>query len=261
MGNIENECVALIPARSGSKSIVHKNIQSLAGKPLMCYSIETAQSIKRVKEVFVSTDSRFYADIARRYGANAPFLRPRFISSDDATDKEVIEHFLFKVREVKDRSYNPIILFLRPTHPMRDLSFLENLIEKYESGDTCMFRTVSVAEQTPYKMWTMNPDSSIERVIGSFEDRLHDSPRQKLPQVFWQDGYADVFMDCALKTERCRTHKFIIKGVISPKHEIDVDYPEQLIAQETLINSLTQDNHEAPNSRKVRSFDQRRYGS
>ena len=78
--------LALIPARRGSKGVPDKNIRPVAGKPLLAWSIEQARTSPLVSRVVVSTDSAAYADIAREYGAETPFLRPEEISGDEATE-------------------------------------------------------------------------------------------------------------------------------------------------------------------------------
>ena len=72
--------LALIPARSGSKGLPNKNIMPLNGKPLIAYSIEHALDTPEINRVIVSTDSKEYAKIARDYGAETPFIRPKNIS-------------------------------------------------------------------------------------------------------------------------------------------------------------------------------------
>ena len=69
-------CVALIPARSGSKRVPDKNIKLLAGHPLIAYSISAALQSGVFAAVIVSTDSERYAEVARTYGAEVPFMRP-----------------------------------------------------------------------------------------------------------------------------------------------------------------------------------------
>ena len=71
-----NNVIAIIPARSGSKSVTDKNIKLLSGHPLIAYSIVAAKLSKEIKRVVVSTDSEEYAEIAKKYGAEVPFIRP-----------------------------------------------------------------------------------------------------------------------------------------------------------------------------------------
>ena len=82
--------VALIPARSGSKRVPHKNIRPLGGHPLMAYSISAAVNSGVFSEVLVSTDSEEYADIARHYGASVPFLSPNKYAESFSPDIECV---------------------------------------------------------------------------------------------------------------------------------------------------------------------------
>jgi len=84
--------VAIIPARSGSKSLADKNIKELSGHPLIAYSIAAAKMSKKIDRVIVSTNSQKYAKIAKQYGAEAPFIRPDEFSTDTSTDKDFLVH-------------------------------------------------------------------------------------------------------------------------------------------------------------------------
>ena len=85
---------AIIPARSGSKGVPHKNIKILAGHPLISYSIQAAKKTSCIEKIIVSTDSTDYANIAREYGAEIPFIRPKKISGDKATDIQFFKHLI-----------------------------------------------------------------------------------------------------------------------------------------------------------------------
>jgi len=84
--------LALIPARGGSKRIPRKNIKPFAGKPIIAYAIAAAQQAGCFDQVIVSTDDDEIADVARQYGAAAPFRRPPEVSNDTATTAAVIRH-------------------------------------------------------------------------------------------------------------------------------------------------------------------------
>ena len=84
--------LAIIPARSGSKSIKNKNIVQYKGKPLLAHSILTAKDSSKIDKVIVSTDSTYYKKIAENYGAEVPFLRPKKISSSKSIDIDYIKH-------------------------------------------------------------------------------------------------------------------------------------------------------------------------
>ncbi|MBL8103117.1 MAG: hypothetical protein JNM02_11335, partial [Anaerolineales bacterium] len=86
--------IALIPARAGSKRVQGKNIRPLAGHPLIAYTICAAKQSGVFADILVSTDSEEYAEIARQYGAEVPFLRPAEIAGDLALDIEWLDFTL-----------------------------------------------------------------------------------------------------------------------------------------------------------------------
>ena len=110
--------IGIIPARSGSKGLPHKNIRLFAGKPLIAWSILAARQSGILDEVFVSTDSGQYAEIAMQCGANAPFLRPPELSGDAAPASAYILHALREYREKLKKTFDYFIL-LQPTAPLR----------------------------------------------------------------------------------------------------------------------------------------------
>ena len=86
------EVYAIVPARSGSKGVKNKNLRCLKGYPLIAYSIAAAKLTEGISRVIVSTDSPYYAEVAKYYGGEAPFLRPAEIAGDKSTDLEFMEH-------------------------------------------------------------------------------------------------------------------------------------------------------------------------
>ena len=109
--------VALIPARAGSKRVPQKNIRRLGDHPLIAYTIAAARESGVFRDVLVSTDSEEFAKIARHYGAEVPFLRPRVMAGDTSRDIEWVEHTLRELEQV-GRRYGCFSL-LRPTSPLR----------------------------------------------------------------------------------------------------------------------------------------------
>ena len=93
-----SKVIALIPARSGSKGVKDKNIRNLGGYPLLAWSILACKKCGLIDKVIVSTDSKKYASLAQKFGAEVPFLRPPEISSDLSTDIEFIDHAIKKIK-------------------------------------------------------------------------------------------------------------------------------------------------------------------
>jgi N-acylneuraminate cytidylyltransferase len=85
---------AFIFARGGSKGLPGKNIREFGGKPLIAWSIEQALEAQEIDQVFVSTDSLEIAEIALRYGAQVPFLRPAELASDHSPEWLAWQHGL-----------------------------------------------------------------------------------------------------------------------------------------------------------------------
>jgi len=120
--------LAIIPARSGSKGLPDKNIKIINGKPLMAWSIEAGLKSKYIDRLIVSTDSEKYAEIAKDFGAEVPFIRPDKISTDESSRKDVIKHSLDFFKN-KNELYDYIVL-LEPTSPLTIETDIDTSIEK-----------------------------------------------------------------------------------------------------------------------------------
>ena len=245
-----NEVVALIPARSGSKSILRKNMQSLLGRPLIAHSIEIALQSKSITKVVVSTDDGDLADISRHYGAEVPFLRPTQLALDHVKDGPVIQHLMDWIEA--NCSYTPrVIVFLRPTNPKRNVSFIDECVTKFiNDNKSCMARSVKPSKETPYKMWSVTSEGDLVPIIGTIDDDLFNNPRQLLPKTYWQDGYIDIFNPCYF-LKSCETHAVKMSAIYSPLEEsVDIDYREDLIEMDL-----------SESSRIIDQVDSERYGS
>ena len=136
----------LVAARSGSKSIINKNIKTLGNYPLLAYRIKSALSISPSQNVWISTDSEEYADIAREYGATVPFLRPVELASDTATSADVVLHAMAEA-EKKGMKFKALGL-LEPTSPFityTQLSNASHMLLKDEEAESI----VAVKETRP----------------------------------------------------------------------------------------------------------------
>src|SRR3972149_608231 len=147
------EILALIPARGGSKGIPRKNIRTFAGYPLVAWSIAAGLQAKSVSRVIVSTDDEEIAAVAREYGADVPFMRPRELAQDRTTDLPVFEHALKWLEDTE--AYKPgIVVQLRPTSPIRPMDCVDGAVRILaEHPDADSVRGVVPAAQNPYKMW------------------------------------------------------------------------------------------------------------
>lgn len=134
--------LAVIPARGGSKGIHKKNIQLVAGLPLIAWSIKQALACKNIKHVIVSTDDEEIATISREYGAEVPFLRPSELAQDSTPTEPVLIHTLNYVsNNYKFKPY--AVILLQPTSPLRHKNTINGAIDYFESKQLDSLLSVS----------------------------------------------------------------------------------------------------------------------
>ena len=228
--------LALIPARSGSKGITHKNIMNFKNKPLLAWSIEQAKNSKYINRIIVSTDSEEYSKIANQYGAETPFLRPKEISGDLSTDKEFIIHAIKWLRD--NENYRPdLIVQLRPTYPTRKVNIIDETIKimidekKYDS-----LRTVIPFKKSPFKMYRIIKERLIP-LHQSVDDKLepYNLCRQSLPDTYLHNGYIDIIRTRSLILRNSITGYRIYPYVMNQDEYHDIDNLEDWETAEKLI--------------------------
>jgi len=217
------EVLALIPARGGSKSIPRKNIRSFAGHPLIAYSIAAGLAAESVTRLLVSTDDEEIAAIARKYGAETPFLRPAELSQDNTPDLPVFQHALQWLEE--NEGYRPEILVqLRPTSPLRRVWHIDQSIyQLLAHPEADAIRTVCEPFQNPFKMWQIDPEGFMQPLIHTEYQEAYNMPRQLLPAVYWQTGYVDAAWRDTIIEKASMTGERILPLVIPPNDWIDID--------------------------------------
>ena len=181
--------VALIPARSGSERVRDKNIRPLAGHPVVAYAIASARESGIFDRIVCSTDSGKIAEVAQRYGADVPFLRPAKFATATSPDIEWITHTL----EHLDQHYD-LFAIVRATNPFRGpdvlLRGLEQLLATPEADS---IRAVELVKQHPGKMWviegnTMRPLLDQSHLASAW----HAGQYQALPEVYVQNSALEI---------------------------------------------------------------------
>ncbi len=185
-------CIALIPARSGSKRVPDKNIRPLAGHPLIAYSICAALQSGVFASVVVSTDSEAYARIAREYGAEVPFMRPDEFSGDTSPDIEWVEYTLKRMAE-EGRRYDCFSI-LRPTSPFRLPETIRRAWAEFCAEDGVdSLRAVETCGQHPGKMWVIRGRRMLPLLpFGPAEQPWHSSQYPSLPLVHVQNASLEI---------------------------------------------------------------------
>ena len=227
--------LAIIPARGGSKGIPRKNIRLLAGRPVIAYAIQAGLEAELVDRVIVSTDDTEIAEVARRCGAEVPFLRPAELARDDTPDLPVFQHAVRWLEE--HEGYRPeIIVNLRPTSPLRRASDVDGAIRLLLETGADSVKTVCLARQHPHKMWRLRGVRLEPFQKSRFRlERGPDVPRAELEPIYWQNGLVDV-MRRELLMERHQTIGGVVAGYVTePEVSIDLDGPLDFLLAEAIL--------------------------
>lgn len=151
----------LITARSGSKGIPNKNIKNLVNMPLLAYKIKTALSLSPSANVWISTDSNEYANLAKEYGATVPFLRPAELASDNASSIDVVLHAM-KFAENLGKKFDFIGL-LEPTSPFVYYDDIQKALIKLNEHDTAE-AIVAVKESRPNTLFIQEESEFLDQI-------------------------------------------------------------------------------------------------
>ena len=212
-----SKILAIIPARAGSKRIPNKNIRNFLGKPLIAYTIEQALKVPFVDRVIVDTDSPKIAAIAKKYGAEAPFLRPAHLATDTASANDALFHLLSQLKK-KENFAPKYVLYLQTTSPLRELKDINdcwNLMKKTNAD------TVLTICPTHPRLYYMDKKKNIILANGS--------EKQSTNIQAWQPAY--ILNGCFVyitKTSALLGEKSVItqntKAVICDKwRSVDLD--------------------------------------
>jgi len=184
----EKNCniLVVIPARGGSVGVPRKNIKDLNGQPLIAYAIKAALGTKYNLDVVVSTDDAEIASIAKHYGADVPFLRPKEISDSNTTLILVAKHAMEYFISI-GRHYDAV-LSLQPTAPLIQSKTIENTISKlYDSDFTSIITVSELTQGHPYTAKRLLPNGVVESFVDVPEDAV-TFPRQKREPAYFTNG-------------------------------------------------------------------------
>lgn len=226
----KSKILAYIPARGGSKRIPGKNIKNFLGKPLISYAIKQALECGLADKVVVDTDSPEIAKIAKKYGAEVPWLRPAKLAKDTSKVVDGLVYFLEKLK--KDEKYAPThILLLQTTSPLREVSDIKKCWEEMKNDPQAT--TVLTVCPTHPKLYHLNSQNYTILVNGS-EKKTNNT--QAWPSAYILNG-CFVYI---IKTSALLKEKSVItsktKAVICPKwRSVDLDTPEEWVMAELLF--------------------------
>ena len=230
------QTIALIPARSGSKGLPHKNIKLLGNHPLIAWSILAALKTNGIDRVIVSTDSEEYASIAKRYGAEVPFLRPLEISGDRSTDYDFIIHAIDWLHDFDEEP--DLIVHLRPTTPFRNPFLIDKAIKVFrDNKKATALRSAHEMSESAYKTFEISEDGRFKKV-GSAEFNLDaaNNARQQFPSTYKANGYVDVLSTSFIKNNKIIHGDWVAPFITSLALEVDNEDDFMLLEHELFRN-------------------------
>lgn len=216
----KEKVLAYIPARGGSKRIKNKNIRNFLGKPLLAYTIEQALSVPFVDRVIVDTDSLKISKMAKKYGAEVPFLRPEFLARDNS---QAIASLLYTVKKLaKEEGYkSDYVLILQTTSPLREPEDIFKCWRLMKNSEATSVLTVC---STHPRLYHLNAKNDL--ILVNYPKKWSNNTQD------WEPGY--ILNGCfvyLVKTKSLLEEKTAftkkIKAIVCPKwRSVDLDTPE-----------------------------------
>lgn len=234
---LSQKIIGIIPARGGSKGIPKKNIRMVGGKPLIGWTIEIASNIQEIDRLIVSTDNEEIASISKKFGAEVPFLRPDEISTDESKDYDVFHHLILWL-EKKERYYPDIVIWLRPTSPLRSMLDILSVIRLIQDNPSCCVRSITKAGHHPY--WMKKKSGDILLPLCPNKSEKEYPRRQLLPDVYYLNGAVDAFWvneaekNGALFQEKMIGYEMPIERSIDIDTELDLKIAHLLLKEKRL---------------------------
>ncbi len=213
---MNEQAIAIITARGGSKRIPKKNIKDFCGKPIIAYSIEAALESAIFDEVMVSTDSEEIADVARMYGAKVPFMRSKKTSDDYATTADVLLEVLGEYAK-RDRTFK-YMACIYPTAPFVTAEKLVKALEILQEKNTVMVMPVIPFSYPPQRGYIIQKERLNMKWKENFSKRSQD-----LDKVYHDCGQFYIYLADEFKKSNGRIMENIVPLVLNELEVQDID--------------------------------------
>lgn len=210
-------CLAIIPARSGSKGLPDKNIKILGGKPLMGWTISAAIESGCFDEIMVSTDSDEYARIAEEYGASVPFLRNEETSGDSASSWDMVREVVDKYVRI-GKGFDSFCL-LQPTSPLRNSGDIIKAFKIMSEKNAKAVVSVCECEHSPLWTGTLGDDLSMDGFISASAT----GQRQKQDKFYRLNGAIYLLKMKDFLEGRSLYTDGTYATVMEKRHSVDID--------------------------------------
>ena len=227
--------LALIPARSGSLRVPHKNVRTLSGHPLLAYTISAALDSGVFQDVVCVTDNEDYANIARHYGAKVPLLRPAETASGTSPDIEWVRWILAELA-LDNRSYDCFSI-LRPTSPFRKPATIQRAWNQFSTDPAAhSLRAVTPCTEHPGKMWNVSGNRMTPFISNTVNGvSWHSSQYASLPTVYVQDASLEIARTSVVSEFNSISGETIIPFLSAYKEGFDINTEDDWVLCEHYV--------------------------
>lgn len=224
--NSTSSVLAIITARGGSKGVPGKNLRLLAGRPLIEWTIDAAQSANCVTHTIVSTDAPSIAAAAVAAGADVPFLRPSELATDTASSVDVVAHAL---EECPGYDY---FVLLQPTSPLRTGPDIDAAFSRLQNANAKSCVSVSEVEKSPWLMFILSENDRLQRLLPPWSGGMR---RQDLPKTYVLNGAIYFSQVSAFSQSRQLVTDASIGHILPNGHALDIDTLDDFYQAEELL--------------------------
>lgn len=224
--------LAIIPARAGSKGIKDKNIIDLNGKPLIAYSIEAGLKSKYIDKVVVTTDGEDIAREAIKYGAEVPFLRPEYLSSDNAKTIDAVIHCIEEMEKLGEK-YDYVVL-LQPTQPLRQSWHIDEAIELILEKNEEALVSVSKVKDNPILIRSIDSNGYAVNLLSESSTKR----RQDFQDFYKVNGaiYINKINQNLNNKTSLNDNKLVY--IMDEKYDVDIDEMLDLQIAEIMMSNM-----------------------
>lgn len=214
-----HKILALITARGGSKGLPGKNTRVLGDRPLIAWSIDAAHGARHVARTIISTDDNAIADVARKHGAEVPFLRPTALAQDNSPHIDVVLHALEALKAV-DGFAPDALLLLQPTSPFRTSADIDRAVELARTKNAPAVISVVETHDHPYLARRLDGSGRMSPFVPC---ELGYPRRQDLPPAYALNGAIYLCRVDILKDQRTFEPPGCIGYVMPPERSMQID--------------------------------------
>lgn len=215
--------LGLITARGGSKGVPRKNVQPMADKPLIAWTIEAALRSHGLSRVLVSTDDEEIAAVAQAWGAEVPFLRPASLAQDASSHIAVVRHALAWLEE--HQAFAPdYVMLLQPTSPLRTVEDIEAVLRLASERAVVAVVSVCPVERHPYLSKCLVADGTLADFVP-IPSHLTYLRHQDLPPVYSLNGAIYLNSRVSLLRDSTFVPPGAVPYIMPPERSLDIDTP------------------------------------